>query len=362
MENGNTVANTGSTNGSSANGTADNSTGSATGSSNADNTNGSANTGGSNSDTGNTNGGSTDNGNSDNGSSTGDGSANNGNTGNDNTNGGSTDNGNGSSTGGNNSDNGNTGNGNGGGSADNGNSGDGFIPGPGNGADIPTETAKTGGWYGRTVVSATKDGKVYKHSTAGVFGELVDSDEAIDNHDIPSFGTSILKVVFPQDDGSSNGDFFSNYQGFDSGDKKSWEFQIKNDDHSIVDLANAPISIALPEVKKVSYKKVKGQIIYGEEVADNSKAAELTLIDVDNATSYTVDQLPTANLTMQGLHTRTFKWVLGAVEDDDYTADVAIVSNNANITADSTDISADGFDTESVKTAKAGGKFGLPPM
>ena len=223
---------------------------------------------------------------------------------------------------------------------------------------------KTGGWYGRTVVSATgTDGTVYQHSTAGIFGELLDSDEAVDQHDIPGFGTAILQVVFPQD----GGDFFSNYQSFDETDKRTWEFQIKN--QVTVDLKDAPITIALPEVKKVTYKKVKGQIIYGDEIIDNSKKAELTLLDVDNATSYTVEQLASANLSMQGLHTRTFKWVLGAAEQSDYESDITVVSNNVNIAADSMSISsdestitADGFDLASVKTAQAGGKFGLPPM
>jgi len=264
---------------------------------------------------------------------------------------------------------GDTGNGNSG----DGNSGDGLIPGEGNGADIPTQTGKAGGWYGRTVVSATAtDGTVYTHSTAGIFGELVDSNEAVDQHDIPGFGAAILQVVFPQGEEGSTSDFFSNYQSFDETDKKTWEFQIKN--QQTIDLKDAPITIALPEVKKVIYKKVKGQIIYGDEILDDSKKAELTLLDVDNNTSYSVVELKSANLTMDGLHTRTFKWVLGAAEESDYNSDVAISSNNGNIKADSissmrmsissdeSTITADGFDTASVQTANAGGKFGLPPM
>ncbi len=257
---------------------------------------------------------------------------------------------------------------------DDGNTAASFIPGPGNGADIPVQTNKTGGWYGRTAVSATAtDGKVYSHSTAGVFGELVDSNEAKDQHDIPGYGSAILQVVFPQSDwADDNGDYFSNYQSFSENNsgKRSWTFQIKN--QQTVDLKDAAVTIAVPEVKKVTYKKIDGKIIYDKkEIEDNTKQDELTLIDVDNATSYTVAQLATANLNMNGLHTRTFKWVLGTVEDDDYASDEAVDSsnvnietdsNNVNITNDTNTITADGFDTASVKTAKAGGKFGLPPM
>ena len=243
------------------------------------------------------------------------------------------------------------------------NNSDDIIPGPGNGADIPITTKTEGGWYGRTVVSATaSDGKVYQHSSAGVFGELIDSTEAKDQHDIPSYGSAILQVVFPQD----SEDYFSNYQSFDANgnEKRSWVFQIKN--QQIPDLSNAPIKISLKGIKKVTYKKVDGKIIYDHnEKEDKSKASQLTLIDVDNATSYTVEQLATANLTMEGKHTRTFKWVLGTVENDDYYAAEA-VDNAADITTSSFkndgSITSDEFDTASIKTSKPGGKFGLPPQ
>jgi len=249
---------------------------------------------------------------------------------------------------------------NAGGDNDSGNAGEGHIPPPGDGADIPIQTNKTGGWYGRTVVSATaEDGTVYSHSTAGVFGELVESNQNIDSHDIPSFGTSILRVVFPQDDGVNNGDYFSNYQSFSrsNSDKRSWTFQIKN--QHTVDLKDAAISITLPEVHKVKYKKVKGQIIYDKnEIADTTTADQLTLIDVDNAKEYTVAELQTANLNMDGLHTRTFRWVLGTVEEADYVA----------LDASGTNIKTASFDEASLKTNaidasfKIGGKFGLPPQ
>ena len=255
------------------------------------------------------------------------------------------------------------------GNADNGdgNSGDGFIPGPGYGSDVPTLSNKTGGWYGKTVVSATAaDGTVYTHSTAGVFGELVDSSISIDQHDIPGFGTAILQIVFPQSDNNSNGDFFSNYQNFqgDTNTKRSWTFQIKNQQKP--DLKDAAITITLPEIHKVTYKKVKGQIIYDKkELIDESKRAALTLKDVDNNTVYTVKELETANLTMQGLHTRTFAWEMGTEESADYVAPET-VAKNANVTSDfasdKSTITSDDFDTASVKTANAGGKFGLPPM
>jgi len=193
---------------------------------------------------------------------------------------------------------------------------------------------------------------------------LVDSNVNIDQHDIPGFGSSILQVVFPQDDGSTNADFFSNYQSFD-GDadtKRNWTFTIKNQQKP--DLKNAPITISLPSIQKVTYKKVKGQIIYDKkELLDNDKKDELTLIDVDNNTVYTVNQLETANLTMQGLHTRTFAWEMGTSEPADYVApavgpeDVNIATNFATET---NNISTDS--TNSFDAPRAGGKFGLPPQ
>jgi len=239
------------------------------------------------------------------------------------------------------------------------------IPNPGDGGgDIPVTPKKAGGWYARTVVSAdAPDGKVYTHSTAGVFGKLIDSEDSLDQHDIPGYGPATLQVLFPQaeqENADSNG-YFSEYKAFSEDDDSSgsWEFQIKNQDYP--DLSNAPIHISLKGVYDLTYKKVHGKISYEETKTQNSaKAQELTLLDVDNNTYYSVEELETANLTMDGKHTRTFKWVLGTVESSDYTATASTEDDTATIQAFAVNDDANNINIQSA-TSTAGGKFGLPP-
>ena len=248
------------------------------------------------------------------------------------------------------------------GSGDGGNTGE-DIPNPGEpGLDIPGTSKTAGGWYARTVVSATApDGKVYSHGTAGVFGELIDSQDALDQHDIASFGPSTLQVIFPQaeqEDASTNG-YYSEYQSFSEGDdsKRTWEFQIKNQDYP--DLSSAPIHISLKGVYDLTYKKVEGKVSYEESTKENTtKAQALTLLDVDNAAYYSVEELKTANLTMDGQHTRTFKWVLGTVEESDYAASASTEDDKATI--QSFAVSKNANDISSISSK--GGKFGLPPQ
>ena len=300
-----------------------------------------------------TDGGNTDGGNTDGGNTGG------GNTGGGNTGGGNTDGGN---TGGGTTDGGNT---------DGGNTGDDVIPGEGNGADIPTSRGEIGGWYGRTAVSATaSDGKIYSHGSAGIFGELINSDEGVDGNDIPSMGFAAIQIVFPQEDGENFKDFFSNYKGASESGKQSWTFQVKN--QARVNLSGAPITITLPEVKRVEYKKVAGKIIYGAEIQDDDKLANLILVDVDNKKSYTPEELKEATLSMSGpdcgLNTRTFKWVVGVVGNDDFRSDLAVpcpVSSKSSVDIGSSKgaISADSFNSVvSIEGNREGGKFGLPPM
>jgi len=253
---------------------------------------------------------------------------------------------------------------NGGGTSNGGNNGGEDIPNPGDGGgDIPVEHTNVGGWYARTIVSATApDGKVYSHSTAGVFGTLIDSEDSLDKHDIPSYGPSTLQVIFPQADkeGADSNGYFSEYQSFSKEDtgKRTWEFQIKNQDYP--DLSSAPIHISLKGVYDLTYKKTDGKISYEESTKENStKAQELTLLDVDNANYYTLEDLKTANLSMDGKHTRTFKWVLGTVEQSDYTAAAATEDDEATIKAFAVSNKANDISARSVKS---GGKFGLPPQ
>lgn len=232
----------------------------------------------------------------------------------------------------------------------------------------PVDPYKTAGWYGKTLVSATAaDGTVYTHTTAGVFGELLQSDEDKDKHDILGYETSILQVVFPQTEWEDdNGDYFSNYLNYDeySVEKRVWTFQIKNQ-HTI-DLSNAPITIDLEGVYDVKYKEEEnGRVEYKESTDVNQTLLNtLNLVDVDNQAEYTVDELKTANLTMNGLHTRTFRWIKGTVEQNDYLplskTTEATVSKMSAYSAENTADTSD-FNLKS-ESQSAGGKFGLPPQ
>ena len=83
------------------------------------------------------------------------------------------------------------------------------------------------------------------------------------------------------------------------------------------------------------------------------KKTALTLIDIDNQQEYSYDTLGTAGLTMDGLHTRTFRWVLGSVEASDYEpiGTVPVVAK--------TGLSSTTAKTSAVSTAES--TFGLPP-
>lgn len=211
------------------------------------------------------------------------------------------------------------------------------------------------GWFMSTGVIATaSDGKVYKHTSAGVFGELLQSSDAKDRHDIPGYGTAILQLVFPQTTwDNDNGDYFSDYRMYDKTDtsKKSWLFQVKN--QHTVDLANAAIVITFEGPFDVTYYTDDfGGIRYeSSNKVDTEKRAMVSLVDVDNQEVYSYDQLTTANLTMDGLHTRTFRWVIGQVDGSDMTPLAAAVTGQVHTLSTV---------PTTMPTTKQS-KFGLPP-
>lgn len=177
------------------------------------------------------------------------------------------------------------------------------------------------GWYGQTKISATApDDTVYTHNTAGIFGELLQSGDAKDENDVPGYGTALLQVVFPQPTwGEDSGDYFSNYQSFteDGNEKRVWTFQVKN--QKTVDLKNAPIKITLDGVYDVTYKKENGHISYKESTTLNTQRTNaLTLVDIDNHRNYTLAELQSADLNMDGMHVRTFRWVKGDIDESDF--------------------------------------------
>ena len=213
-------------------------------------------------------------------------------------------------------------------------------------------------WYMKTVAKATADDTTeYVHNTAGIFGELKESLNGKDRHDISGYGTGILQVVFPHTEWEEdNGDYFSDYRTFTAGDgKKVWTFQIKN--QRDVDLSHAPLQLLLYGPYDVSSTDENGRVTYEETLSnDTSKKTSITLIDVDNQIAYSYEELKTLQLNMDGLHTRTFRWVLGTVEHDDYaplTTSVAAKSMSLKSTTGTFKMSS-----ETVSNSK----FGLPPQ
>ncbi len=172
------------------------------------------------------------------------------------------------------------------------------------------------GWYMRTVAKATlSDGTEYIHQTAGVFGELDESSDEKDRHDIASFKDGILQVVFRPEWDENGGTYFSDYRSHANAQKQVWTFQVKNPRD--VNLSDADLTLSVEGL----YDVYKVNTHYEEYLSsDKSQKTSLTLVDVDNQREYSYEDLQTANLTMDGLHTRTFRWVLGPVDSSDYDA------------------------------------------
>ncbi len=180
---------------------------------------------------------------------------------------------------------------------------------------------KYAGWYMRTKVYATaEDGKEYSHTTAGIFGKLKQSKWKKDQHDVPAFAPTAFQVVFPHLNWEEeSGDYYSNYYKYKKSAKNKravWTFQIKN--QNTVDLTNASIRIELEGAQNVDYVKKNKKVTYIETTLDPSKREDLTLVDVDNHKTYSVDELEYANLSMDGKHSRTFRWVRGRVKKRDF--------------------------------------------
>ncbi len=188
-----------------------------------------------------------------------------------------------------------------------------------------SEEASSAQWYARTTVSAVNPATqtVIAHKTAGVFGQLDESSDGKDRHDIIGMGTATatLEVVFPQNEwDSANGDYFSDYHSVNE-DRDSWTFQVKNmyNPDRPVNLSNEAIKIALEGIYTVESTIVNGNTRYSETLnRADERLEQLTLIDLDNSVAYAYSGLPTAEISMDGLHTRTFRWVLGSVDDSDF--------------------------------------------
>lgn len=208
------------------------------------------------------------------------------------------------------------------------------------------------GWYMRTVAKATlSDSTEYIHKTAGIMGELKESLEGKDRHDIEAFGTPALSVVFLQEEG---GDYFSDYRQFTADETRQiWTFQVKNRD--TVDLTHAALQLTLEDSYTVYEVEEDGRTTYKEELQkDQSKKNNIILVDVDMQKEYSYEELEKVQLSMEGNVTRTFRWVLrGATTVDDYEPISApLVAAQLTKTLSNSIKSAQAYDD----------KFGLPPQ
>jgi hypothetical protein len=185
-----------------------------------------------------------------------------------------------------------------------------------------TKKAQDAGWYMRTRISVTaEDGTVYTHNTAGVFGKLKQSKYKKDRHDIPAFGAATLQVVFPHYNWKEGdaGDYWSDYRRYKkrrANKRAVWTFQVKN--QKGVDLSNADLKIELDDARIIKFTRENGSMNYVEAGVNTKKKNKFTLVDVDNKQTYKVDELEYANLSMDGKHTRTFRWVRGNVKRKDF--------------------------------------------
>jgi len=183
---------------------------------------------------------------------------------------------------------------------------------------------KEAGWYMRTRVSVTtQDGTVYSHNSAGVFGKLKQSRYKKDRHDIPSYGAAALQVVFPHYNWGEedSGDYWSDYRKYKKrriGKRVVYTFQVKN--QKTVDRSNADLKIELDDAIDVNFVKENGNVHYIENGTNPEIKQTFTLVDVDNKQTYQVDELEYADLSMDGNHTRTFRWVRGKVRKRDFRA------------------------------------------
>jgi hypothetical protein len=222
--------------------------------------------------------------------------------------------------------------------------------------DIEEPVAKViAGWYMRTVAKATlNDGTEYIHNTAGIMGELKESLDGKDKHDIEAFGTPVLSVVFTQKAwAEENGDYFSDYRQFtEDGTRQVWTFQVKN--RGSVNLRSAALQLTLEDPYTVYEVQDENRTKYKEELAeDKSRKNNIILVDVDMQKEYSYAELETAELNMEGNVTRTFRWVLGGETTTEDYAPLATPLAASKL--------AKTINTTS-RLKASGDKFGLPPQ
>ena len=182
------------------------------------------------------------------------------------------------------------------------------------------------GWYLRVIAEAQLgDGRIFIQNRSGVFGEYIDSVDGKDKHDIKSYGTAILKVVFIHKDWKDNTTYFSDYRAYqsDSPRREVWTIQIRNDKE--VNLANASLKLSLDGLYEIFDSNGEIQERLSK---DSSLKKSIKIIDVDNGKLYLYGDSKSIDLSMDGKHRRTFRIIRGEVTDDDYEAVDSIESRN----------------------------------
>jgi len=201
------------------------------------------------------------------------------------------------------------------------------------------------GWYMRIAAKAEKaDGTVYEHNTAGVFGELSDSENGLDKHDIPSYGKAVFQVKLVNAALSLDESYFSDYRKLDENDSKQiWTFQVRNEYGT--DLSDAVLTLNILPMKDVF--KREGDVRFIEKTAsqEDDKRKQLSLIDLDDFRVYPYSSIEKLRLSMNGKHVRNFRLVLGEVEDKDMIRSFPLVEPKS---------------FKEIKASSPNG-FGLPP-
>jgi len=216
------------------------------------------------------------------------------------------------------------------------------------GANLPAPTVSAkilpDGWYARATVTAiTPEGKIYKHTTAGVFGELKDSNDAQDRHDIEAMNSGVVQILFVNEELESDKKYYSDYRELNDTKKESWTLVVSN--ISGEDISDADIKLDISSI----YDVFRQNNSYIEKVSDNqAKLQKMTLIDLDNNQTYSIDELQDANLNMDGKKDRYFRLVLGDVAESDKT--LPKLTKSLRMSKQVTQVSKDA-DT-----------FGLPPQ
>ena len=179
--------------------------------------------------------------------------------------------------------------------------------------DTQVEATTKNGWYARATVTAiTPEGKIYKHTTAGVFGELKDSNDAQDRHDIEAMNSGVVQILFVNEDIEADKKYYSDYRELNDTKKESWTLVVSN--ISGEDISDADIKLDISSI----YDVFRQNNSYIEKVSDNqAKLQKMTLIDLDNNQTYSIDELQDANLNMDGKKDRYFRLVLGDVSESD---------------------------------------------